>query len=55
MSLHEPELARAISDRILLVKDGSPAGYGDPEALLGRESLIRQFDLTKALWDKYHG
>ena len=55
MSLHEPELARAVSDRVLLVKDGTPAGYGDPEALLCRESLIRQFDLTDALWDKYHG
>ena len=55
MSLHEPELARAISDRILLVKNGAPVGYGDPEALLCRESLIRQFDLTDALWDKYHG
>ena len=55
MSLHEPELARAISDRILLLKDGDAAGYGDPGELLRRESLIRQFGLTDALWDKYHG
>ncbi|MBQ2546376.1 MAG: ABC transporter ATP-binding protein [Clostridia bacterium] len=55
MSLHEPELARAISDRVLILKDGSPAGYGKPEELLGRDNLIRRFDLTDALWDKYHG
>ena len=55
LSLHEPELARAISDRILFLKDGNPVGYGDPRELLGRDSLIRQFDLTDALWDKYHG
>ena len=55
MSLHEPELARAISDRVLILKDGTPAGYGDPGELLGRDNLIRQFGLTDALWDKYHG
>ena len=55
MSLHEPELARAISDRVLILKDGTPAGCGRPEELLGRDNLIRQFDLTDALWDKYHG
>ena len=55
MSLHEPELARAISDRVLILGDGMPAGYGDPGELLGRDNLIRQFDLTDALWDKYHG
>ena len=43
LSLHEPELARAISDRILFLKDGNPVGYGDPRELLGRDSLIRQF------------
>ena len=55
MSLHEPELARAISDRVLILKDGTPAGYGDPGKLLGRDNLIRQFGLTDILWDKYHG
>ena len=55
MSLHEPELARAVSDRILLLKDGEPVGYGAPGALLTRDNLIRRFDLTDALWDKYHG
>ena len=55
MSLHEPELARAISDRVLILKDGVPAGYGKPEELLGRDNLIRRFDLTDELWDKYHG
>ncbi len=55
MSLHEPELARAVSDRVLILGDGVPAGYGDPGELLGRDSLIRRFDLTDALWDKYHG
>ena len=55
MSLHEPELARAISDRVLILKEGMPVGYGDPGELLGRDNLIRQFDLTDALWDKYHG
>ena len=55
MSLHEPELARAISDRVLILKDGMPAGYGDPGELLRRDNLIRRFDLTDALWDKYHG
>ncbi len=55
MSLHEPDAARAISDRVLILRDGSPAGYGDPRELLTRDNLIRQFGLTDALWDKYHG
>ena len=55
MSLHEPELARKISDRVLILKDGETAGYGDPGELLTRDNLIRRFGLTRALWDKYHG
>lgn len=55
MSLHETDLAARISDSVLMLKNGECGGIGKPEELLDRETLIKYFDVSRELYDKYHG
>ena len=55
MSLHETDLASKISDAVMLLKNGECTGIGKPEDLLDRDTLIKHFDISESLYDKYHG
>ena len=55
MSLHETDLASRISDTVMLLKNGECTGIGDPGVLLDRNALIKHFDISESLYDKYHG
>lgn len=47
MSLHELELARIVSDKILCLKEGRVEKYGTPEEIFQPGFLERLFDISK--------
>ena len=55
MSLHETELAKKISDTVVLLKNGYCTGIGRPSELLGRKTVTEHFDISDELYEKYHG
>ena len=47
MSLHELELAKIVSDKILCLKGEYVAGYGTPEEIFESDFIERLFDIDK--------
>ena len=55
MSLHEPELARRVSDKVLCIKDGRVFMKGAPEETLTEENIRGLYDIPGELYGKYYG
>lgn len=55
MSLHEPELARRVSDKVLCIKDGKVFMSGAPATTLTEENIRGLYDIPEALYGKYFG
>lgn len=55
MSLHEMELARKISDRIVCVKAGQVEAEGTPEDVLTDACIRRLFSVPEDLYETYLG
>lgn len=53
MSLHEPELARRVSDKVLCIKDGKVFLYGEPTEIFSEENIRELYDIPKELYGKY--
>ena len=53
MSLHEPELAQRVSDKILCVKDGKVFLYGEPKDIFTEDNIRALYDVPKELYQKY--
>jgi iron complex transport system ATP-binding protein len=55
ISLHETELAKKISDKVMMLKNGHCTGIGAPSELLGKDRLTDHFDVPESLYNKYYG
>lgn len=55
LTLHEPELARKISDKVICVKDGRIEKIGSPEQVLTEEYICHLYDLEKTEYQLYFG
>lgn len=55
LSLHELELAKKISDRVLCVKDGRIEKNGTPKEVLTEEYLCHLYDLKKEDYQNFFG
>lgn len=53
MSLHEPELAEKICDKVLCVKNGRVFRFGDPKEIFSEENIRELYDVPKELYQKY--
>ncbi len=51
MSLHELELARRVSDRVLCVKNGAAERYGTPEEIFEDDYIRSLFDMDREALD----
>ena len=47
MSLHEVELARNISDKVLCFKNGAIDRFGDAKEVMSEEYIFQLFDIDK--------
>lgn len=55
LTLHELELARKISDRVICVKDGRIEKIGSPQTVLTEEYICHLYDLKKEEYHAYFG
>lgn len=55
MSMHEPELARRVSDKVLCIKDGKVFMSGAPGETLTEENIKGLYDIPVELYGKYFG
>lgn len=55
MSLHEPELARRVSDKVLCIKDGKTFLSGEPNDIFSEDNIRGLYDIPKELYGKYFG
>ncbi len=55
MSMHEPELARRVSDKVLCIKDGKVFMSGAPGETLTEENIKGLYDIPGELYGKYFG
>lgn len=53
MSLHEPELAQRVSDKILCVKNGKVFLFGKPNEIFSEDNIRELYDVPKELYQKY--
>ncbi len=51
LSLHELELARRISDRLLCIRDGAVYRYGTPEEIFCGDTVRTLFELSEGSYD----
>ncbi len=55
MSLHELELAKRISDKVLCLKDGYAGKYGTPEEIFSHGYIEELFDIREGSFDQESG
>lgn len=53
MSLHEPELAQRVSDKVLCIKDGKVFLFGEPDYVFSEDNIRELYDVPKDLYKKY--
>lgn len=53
LTLHEPELARLVSDRVACIRDGRLDRVGTPDEVFEGDYIANLFGLDKALYDKW--
>ena len=53
MSLHEPELAQRVSDKVLCVKDGKAFLFGESMEIFSEDNIRELYDVPKELYEKY--
>ncbi len=53
LTLHEPELARLVSDRVACIRDGRLDRVGTPDEVFEGDYIANLFGLNKALYDKW--
>lgn len=53
LTLHEPELARLVSDRVACIRDGRLDRVGTPDDVFEGDYIANLFGLDKALYDKW--
>lgn len=53
MSLHEPELAKRVSDKVLCVKNGKVFLFGEPDEIFSEDNIRELYDVPKELYQKY--
>lgn len=53
MSLHEPDLAERVSDKILCIKDGKSFLSGSPADIFTEENIRDLYDIPEELYRKY--
>ena len=55
LTLHEPELARLVSDRVACVRDGKLDRLGTPDEVFDGQYIAHLFGLEETLYDKWFG
>lgn len=55
LTLHEPELARLVSDRVACVRDGKMDRLGTPDEVFDGQYIAHLFGLEETLYDKWFG
>lgn len=55
MSMHEPDLARRVSDKVLCIKEGRVFMSGTPDATLINGNIRGLYDIPEELYGKYFG
>lgn len=55
MTLHEPELARLVSDRVACIRDGKLDRLGTPDEVFEGRYIAHLFGLEETLYDKWFG
>ncbi|MBQ2437238.1 MAG: ABC transporter ATP-binding protein, partial [Clostridia bacterium] len=53
LTLHEPELARLVSDRVACIRDGRLDRVGTPDEVFEGDYIANLFGLNKALYDRW--
>ena len=53
LTLHEPELARLVSDRVACVRDGKLDRLGTPDEVFDGQYIAHLFGLEERLYDKW--
>lgn len=55
MSLHEVDLALAVSDRLLCIREGETPFCGTPQEVLDAQVLQKLFELSDEVYERYFG
>ncbi len=53
ISMHEIELARIISDKVVCIKNGEVTDSGTPEEIFTPQKIMRLYDIPEELYKKY--
>ena len=53
MTLHEPELARLVSDRVACIREGRLDRLGTPDEVFEGRYIAQLFGLDEMLYDKW--